>query len=59
MGQRGLVIPTEDRVVDRYEEINVGEPERVALPARQGRRDDPPAPAALSGVLANRLDGAV
>ena len=57
VGQRGLVVPNEDRVVDRYEEINVGEPERVALPARQGRRDDPPAPAALSGVLANRLMG--
>ena len=57
VGRRGLVVPNEDRVVDRYEGINVGEPERVALPARQGRRDDPPAPAALSGVLANRLMG--
>ena len=57
VGRRGLVVPNEDRVVDRYEEIHVGEPERVALPARQGRRDDPPAPAALSGVLANRLMG--
>ena len=57
VGRRGLVVPNEDRVVDRYEEIHVGEPERVALPARQGRRDDPPAPAALSGVLANRLLG--
>ena len=55
VGQRGLVVPNDDRVVDRYEEIHVGEPERVAPPARQGRRDDPPAPAALSGVLANRL----
>ncbi len=57
VGQRGLVVPNEDRVVDRYEEIHVGEPERVAPPARPGRRDDPPAPAALSGVLANRLLG--
>lgn len=57
LGQFGLVQPVEDRVVDRFEDIRVGLPEGVALPTGRGRRNEPPAPAALSGVLANRLLG--
>ena len=57
LGQYGLVQPVEDRVVDRFKDIRVGSPERVAWPTGAGRRDDPPAPAALSRVLANRLLG--
>ena len=55
VGQHGLVVPNQDRVTDRFEEVTVGNPETVAWPTGAGDRDDPPAPAALSGVLANRL----
>ena len=44
-------------MLDHFEEIRVGLPERVAMPTGKQDRDDPPAPAVLSGVLANRLLG--
>ncbi len=54
VGQHGLVVPSVDRVADRFEDILVDNPETVAPPC-EGDRDDRPAPAALSGVLANRM----
>ena len=57
VGKYGLVFPNQDKVRDRFEDIHLGEPERVALPTGAGGRDAPPAPAVLSRVLANRMLG--
>ena len=55
LGQHGLVYPVRDRVVDRFEDVRVGSPETVAPPSGAGLRDDPPAPAVLSNVVAHRI----
>ena len=45
VGESGVVYPDGDLVWDPFEDIRVGEPERVASPTGNGGRDVPPWPA--------------
>ena len=55
IGESGRVWPGGDMIVDHFEDIRIGEPERVARPGGNGQRDDPPFPKSMSSVLPYRI----
>ena len=55
IGESGRVWPGGDVIADRFEDVRLGEPERVAPLGDNGQRDAPPFPQSMSSVLPYRI----
>ena len=53
--ESGRVFPKADRIYELFQDVSVGEPEKVAPPTGNGRRDNPPPPAILSQMPPYRI----